>query len=296
MMPADSGPVRVFVACTEAEMLPMRVLAFSIREASSLPVEVSAIGSFARPIPRPRELRNQPRTPFSFQRFLIPELCGNQGRAIYLDADMQVFGDIGELWNQDMADHDMLTVYEGNSGRRGQFSVIVLDCGRLRWKVEDIVAGLDEGRFSYEQLMQEMCVAGNVGRTLSPTWNSLEKYEPGVTRLLHYTDMDTQPWIYLDHPLEHLWLDGLRRAIGAGAIPLADVERAVALGHLRPSLLAQLRREPLGHAALRRLDRHFVAPYKSIRSGKASPFLSWRAAMVAHGRRGLQRLRALARR
>jgi hypothetical protein len=288
-------PVRVFVACTPAERLPMRVLEFSIRETTALPVEVAAIHDFERPIPRPRELRNQPRTPFSFQRFLIPELCGYQGRAIYLDADMQVFSDIGELWNHAMNGFDLLTVREGNSGRRGQFSVMLMDCARLPWRVEDIIAGLDEERFSYEQLMQEMCVAPNVGRVLSPAWNSLEKYEQGATRLLHYTDMDTQPWVGLDHPLGKLWLDCLRRAIAAGAIAVADVERAVALGHVRPSLLPQVLGTGSTRSALRSLDQDFVAPFKSIRSGQSSPFLSWRAALLAQGRRGLQRLRALAR-
>ena len=288
-----NGIIRVFVACTDAEWLPMRVLEYSIRETTSAGVEVRAISSFQRPIPRPRDLRNQPRTPFSFQRFLIPELCGFQGRAIYLDADMQVFSDIAALWNHPMEGHDLLAVREGNSGRRGQFSVMLLDCARLRWRVEDIVTALDEGRFTYEQLMQEMCVAPSVGRTLSPAWNCLEKHESGVTKLLHYTDMDTQPWVSLDNPLEHLWVACLRRAIAAGAIARAEVERAVALGHIRPSLLPQLDGEP-PRAELRRADRSFVAPYKGIRSGHATPFLTWQAAISAYGRRGLQRLRALA--
>jgi hypothetical protein len=290
-----TAPVRIFVACTPAERLPMRVLEFSIRETTSLPVEVAAIDDFQRPIPRPRELRNQPRTPFSFQRFLIPELCGYAGRAIYLDADMQVFSDIGELWNRSMDEFDLLTVSEGNSGRRGQFSVMLLDCARLQWRVEDIVAGLDGERYTYEQLMQEMCVAPAVGRILSPAWNSLERYEQGATRLLHYTDMDTQPWVHLDHPLGTLWLDCLRRAMAAGAIVVTDVESAVALGHVRPSLLAQLNDPRAPDSALRRLDQNFVAPFKSIRSGQSSPFLSRRAALLAQGRRALQRLRVLAR-
>lgn len=289
------SPVRVFVACTLAERLPMRVLEFSIRETSSLPVEVAAIGAFDRPIPRPAELRNQPRTPFSFQRFLIPELCGYQGRGIYLDADMQVFTDIAALWNHPMEGADLLAVSEGNSGRRGQFSVMLLDCARLRWRVEEIVDGLDQGRYSYEQLMQEMCVAPRVGRVLAPQWNSLEKYEPGVTCLLHYTDMNTQPWISLRNPLGGLWVDCLRRAVAAGFIPLGEVEQAVAQGHVRPSLLAQLREPAAAPSRLRALDRHFVAPYKSIRSGKARPWVSWRGAVAAYGQRGLQRLRELTR-
>jgi hypothetical protein len=286
--------IRVFVACTDAERLPMKVLEFSMRETSAQPVVVRAIASCGRAIPRPRDLRNQPRTPFSFQRFLIPELCGFRGRAIYMDADMQVFADIAEIWNEPMADNDLLTVSEGNSGRRGQFSVMLLDCARLQWRIEEIVAGLDANRFTYEQLMQEMCVAPRVGRTLSPTWNSLEQFDPAVTRLLHYTDMDTQPWVSLNNPLQSLWVSCLRRAIDAGFLAAEDLRGEIALGHVRPSLAAEVLDGETSVARLRTLDRAFVAPYKSIRSGQSTPWLSWRGRVNSMARRGLQRMRALA--
>lgn len=283
--------VRVFVAATEGEWLPMKVLEFSMRETSAHPVEVRGIASFERPIPRPKDLRNQPRTPFSFQRFLIPELCGFKGRAIYLDADMQVFTDIGEIWSAPMVEHDLLTVREGTAGRKGQFSVVLLDCERLRWSIDAIVRGLDEGRYTYEQLMYEMCVANSVGRTLDPAWNSLERYEAGMTRLLHYTDMNTQPWVSTHNPLGHLWTDCLRRAIAAGAITAGDLEREIARGHVRPSLLPEIQGTLVSQAQARQLDENFRAPYKFLRMGKSSPWASWSTAVGTFGRRMLRRLR-----
>lgn len=285
-----NDPVRVFVASTAAEWLPTRVLEFSIQEASALPVQLNRIASFERSIPMPRELHNRPRTPFSFQRFLIPELCDYQGRAIYLDADMQLFTDIGALWNAPMDGHELLAVREGTEGRKGQFSVVLLDCARLQWRIESIVQGLDQGRYTYEQLMHEMCVAGSVGRTLDPGWNSLEKYEPGRTLLLHYTDMDTQPWVSLNNPLAHLWVECLRRAIGAGFITEEELAREIAAGHVRPSLMEELKRPGARKGELRRFDVGFVAPYRSIRSGKARPWLSLRSMLAFYARRGLQRL------
>lgn len=290
---ANPECVRVFVACSRSEWLPRKVLEFSIREATRLPVEVAAIGDFERAIPLPKEIRNRPRTPFSFQRFLIPELCGFQGRAIYLDADMQVFADIGELWNAPMDGNDLLTVRDGTAGRRGQYSVVLLDCARLGWKVEDIVQGLDAGRFTYEQLMYEMCIAAGVGRTLDPAWNSLERFVPGETRLLHYTDMDTQPWVSLDNPLQALWVRCLLRAIDAGFLSADDLRREIDLGHVRPSLAAEVLAGEASPAQLRALDRGFVAPYKSIRSGQSTLWLSWRGRVNSIARRGLQCVRAL---
>lgn len=282
----NSGQVRVFVAASKGEWLPMRVLEFSMRETTALPVEVCAIASFGKTIPQPRDLRNRPRTPFSFQRFLIPEICGYEGRAIYLDADMQVFTDIAQVWDHDMGAHDLLAVSEGTAGRKGQFSVMLLDCAKLRWNIADIVRGLDERRYTYEELMHGMCVAASVGRTLDPAWNSLESYSPGVTRLLHYTDMDTQPWVSTANPNGRLWTECLRRAIAAGFIEPGELAREVALGHVRPSLVPETQGASLARAEATRLDAGFRAPYKSIRAGSARPWTSWRALAKA----GAQRL------
>jgi len=114
-----SSSIRVFIAATADEWLPTRVLEFSMREATALPVDVRMIASFGRAIPMPAHPRNFPRTPFSFQRFLIPELCAYQGRAIYLDADMQVFADMADLWGHPMQAHDLLTVERGRAWPTG---------------------------------------------------------------------------------------------------------------------------------------------------------------------------------
>lgn len=281
--------VRVFVASTPAEWLPMRILEFSIRETTSLPVEFLAICTFNRTIPMPLAVENRPRTPFSFQRFLIPELCGFSGKAIYLDADMQVFRDICDLWNHDFAGCDLQTVREAQKGRRGQFSVILLDCERLKWNIEEIVAALNAGELNYASLMFEMQTAKRIGWDISPEWNSLERFNPETTALLHYTDMNTQPWISIANPLGHLWVACLRRALAAGFISRSEVEREISSGHVRPSLLPQL---DAGidstlelPAAVRRLDRGFVAPYRHLRSGHARPWTSARTALFALLRR-----------
>lgn len=272
----DIEKIRVFVASTKSEWLPLKVLEFSIKETSSNAVEVYSINNFARVIPTPKKNNNRPRTPFSFQRFLIPELCGYSGKAIYLDADMQVFRDISELWNQDFSSCDLQTVQNAKKGRRGQFSVMLLDCKALEWNVEHIVADLDAGGLNYAALMYEMRVAKKVGRDISHNWNSLECYEEGNTSLLHYTDMHTQPWISTANPLGYLWIACLRRAIQSGFISHEDLEREVQLGHVRPSLILQvdlgiddaltLNRLQLG------LDKDFIPPYKMLELKKSNIF------------------------
>lgn len=281
--------IHIFVASTEVEWLSARVLEFSIRETTGHSVEVTPIYTIGRTIPVPQAIENRPRTPFSFQRFLVPELCAFTGRAIYLDADMQVFQDIGELWDWPLDGCDLQTVSEAGLGRRGQFSVMLLDCARLVWNVDEIVAALDAGELDYTGLMYEMRVAQRIGRTVPQEWNALECFDPERTCLLHYTDMNTQPWISTANPLGHLWVACLRRALTTGFISRTELECEITAGHVRPSLQHQL---DAGidntlelPAAVRRLDRGFVAPYRRLRSGRARPWTSARTALFALLRR-----------
>lgn len=262
-------PARVYVGSTEAQMLAVKVLEFSIRKHASLSVEVFPLHRAPIEVPVPADPAQRPRTPFSFHRFLIPAWAGNSGRALYVDSDMQVFKDLRGLWGLPFEGADLLTVAEpAGTGRRPQFSVMLLDCGALRWDIRAIVADLDAGRLTYETLMYEMRAARNVRASIDPAWNSLERYDEGRTALLHYTDMPTQPWISARNPLGHLWVRDLLDAIDEGAISRAEVQEEAGKGHIRPSLLYQIDRRHLDATTLparvRQEDEHYVAPYQQM--------------------------------
>ncbi|MEX0830734.1 MAG: glycosyltransferase [Nitrospirales bacterium] len=275
-----SDIIRVFVAGTPSEWLAMRVLEFSIRETTNLPLEFSALYSFDRPIPRPQAKKNWPRTPFSFQRFLIPELCSYEGKAIYLDADMLVFRDIAELWNQPLNDCDLQAIKEPRQGLSSQFSVMLLECARLHWNIEEIISALDSGELEYVQLMREMCIVDQIGWDIRPDWNSLEQYKSDETALLHYTNMPTQPWVASANPLGPIWVGFLRRALDAGFISQKELEREVTVGHVRPSLQVEVEQgcDQVGTSPfrLRHMDRDFIPPYERLRLGKPRIFPSIR--------------------
>lgn len=127
-------------------------------------------------------------TDFSAFRFAIPEMCGFQGRAIYLDADQIVLGDIGELWDLPqrgpwMCRHVPLT------------DVSVIDCAafdRPDWpRIERMkLSGWGAGRY-VDLLLRLGLVAGGV----PAAWNTLDR-EPltATTKLAHFTTVPTQPW------------------------------------------------------------------------------------------------------
>lgn len=263
------SPIRIYVGSLEEQMLAVKVLEYSIRKHASMTVELLPLHHAPLQTPVPADARNAPRTPFSFQRFLIPALAEHRGRAIYVDSDMQLFADIRQLWVTPFAGADLLAASKpSDSGRRPQFSVMLLDCESLGWDIGEIVKQLDRGELTYEQLMFEMKVAKNIRADLDSRWNSLEHYEPGRTALLHYTDMATQPWVSRDNPLGYLWTRDLIEAVNAGYIEIDYVRRHVELGYVRPSLFYQVAHQIEDTASLPAkavaLDDSFVAPYQQM--------------------------------
>ena len=253
-------PLRIFVGTDESQVVAHRVLEYSIRKAASVPVEVTPMLDW--PHPRPKDPRNKPRTTFSYYRFMIPERCGYRGRALYVDADMLVFGDVAELADLPFDDHSVLctvpaptAAWDGRGGTpmgARSLAVSLLDCGRLPWKIDEIVAGLDEGRYTYAQLMSDLCVVPpeQVADTIPPEWNDLEHFQPDRTKLLHYTVVPTQPWKNDDNPLGELWMGWYREAVEAGAVPPEEVEALVRAGHVKRSLTAALRSAPSRRSVL----------------------------------------------
>lgn len=273
------SPIRVYVATTEVQMLAVKVLEYSIRKHASMSVEVFPMHLGAVDIPRPKHEKNWPRTPFSFQRFIIPQLAGYKGRAIYLDSDMQVFKDIKHLWMLPFNDAQILTVREPEiTGRRPQYSVMVLDCEHLDWNIQEIVSKLDDGQLNYESLMYEMAVAKIIKADIEHEWNCLERYNENSTALLHYTDMSTQPWVSTDNPLGYLWFRDLFEAIDDGFISVEDVKHHVDQGYVRPSLWYQVEHRIddslLLPKAAKQLDAGFKAAFTTIHSHGARAWIS----------------------
>jgi hypothetical protein len=263
------APIRVYVGSQEEQMLSVKVLEHSIRRHTSMSTEVVPLHRTGIRFATPREPGNRPRTPFSFQRFAIPQLAGYRGRAVYLDSDMLVLRDMRALWTLPFDGADLLAAQAADpADRRPQFSVMLLDCERLRWTPEQVINALDSGQVDYARLMFEMALAREVHATIPSSWNSLERYEPERTALLHYTDMHSQPWVHPRNRWGHLWVRELMLAIEAKFIGIDEVQDHVERGWVRPSLLDQLRahreRPRLLPALERWRDRKFVAPYKKL--------------------------------
>jgi lipopolysaccharide biosynthesis glycosyltransferase len=262
-------PVKVYVGSQEEQMLSVKVLEYSIKKRTTASVDVFPMHQSKIKYSVPKDPSNRQRTPFSFQRFTIPQLNNFEGRAIYVDSDMQVLKDIRQLWNLPMASNDVFTVKKkDDTDRILQFSVMLLDCNKLKWSVDNIVEMLDNGELSYHSLMREMRVAKNIGVKIPHTWNCLEWYKEGESALVHYTDMDTQPWVSVKNPLCKIWMEDLIEAIEVGFINIEMVKDHVKKSWVRPSLLYQIEHKIFDSLKLPKealnLDKDFIAPYKKL--------------------------------
>ncbi len=250
METAIEDPIRIFVGTDRSQRIGVKVLEYSIARHTQRPFEVISLEDVQ--LPEPEDKRQVQRTGFSFARFAIPKLAGFRGKAIYMDADMLVFRDIGELWDLPFNGRKMLiqeAVAEPADAsadvnsvrlRKKQCAVALLDCGALDWHPEKIIAGLD-GEYNYEQLMSELCILNDeeLGYSIPAQWNSLEVYNSDTCNL-HFTDMPTQPWVSTNNPLGFLWLATLRDMLDEGVIDEQSLLEEVRLGYARPSLLTEL--------------------------------------------------------
>lgn len=231
-------PVRIFIGADETQILGAKLFEYSVKRHASVSVKCEIINNDG--LPTPSDPQRRARTGFSFCRFKIPELCGYRGRAIYVDADMQVFTDIKDLWSRDFKEAWLLysELAQGSGARVPQYSVMLLDCDKLDWDAKQLVKDLDAGAYDYKQLMAEfaMMPADKKKPYLEFEWNSLEHFEEGRTKLIHYTDMPTQPWVSNQNKHGEIWYAELRRAVADGFVTIAEIHAEIDKGHVSPLL------------------------------------------------------------
>lgn len=227
----------VVIGAAREGKLPSLVLEHTIRKHAKEPVSI--VHTWDKPFPEPKKPENRSRTGFSFVRFAVPALCGYEGLALYLENDQIVFRDVSELF---AIPRNGATVLRP----KNQASVLVIDCNHVRWDLGLILDGLDCGEYTYQNLMEDLCVEAKfkIERSIPNTWNSLEEFDAKKTALLHYTNMVKQPWRLWGHGLGWLWIRELADAVKIGRIPLEIVREEVAAKHVVPEVLAAVENEP----------------------------------------------------
>jgi hypothetical protein len=248
---SQAAPVRVFIGSGEASLVERKTLIYSLRKHTRRPLDIYVFNGThnaiehndAEPVAAPLSLKvkYQNRTEFSNYRFLIPELCGGEGRAIWLDSDMICLADIGELFDTAMDGCDFLAAPETNAGPGSwALSVMLIDCSRCRFDIEMVFREIDQGLYSYTDFhqMRSRFLARHPYRIggLSRSWNMLDRHDD-QTKIIHYTGLYTQPWKYRDHPYGELWFRYFNEARMVGDVSDWDIELSKFRSAVRLDLL-----------------------------------------------------------
>lgn len=169
-MDDQAGCVKVFCGYDPRQPLAYNVLQHSIHRNSKRRIIIEPLMLEKLPLKR-RGL-----TAFTYSRFLVPWLCDFAGRAIFLDSDIVVTGDIGELWDQ--ADGLSSVQVMRDQARFEWPSVMLFNCEHCKMLTPEYI------ETAPNPLMLDW---GSVG-SFAPEWAHLVGYmEPKEAKLYHYT-------------------------------------------------------------------------------------------------------------
>jgi mitochondrial fission protein ELM1 len=250
LAPSPKPPVRIFLGTEPGQYRAERVFVWSIQQHRD-PSRVYEVYLMKDLVGFDRRGWT---TGFTNYRFAIPHLAGGRGKAIFNDVDEAYFGDPAGLFDLDLGGHGYLSTSDSET------SVMLIDCERMAplWSLERAQRELKK-----EILRRTLAVPGIRG-DLPPEWTARdEEFEPGRSRLQHWTTLHTQPWrplpgrfVYQPNPTGHLWFD-LERSADAAGYQVFGAERPSArFGEL----VARLRAAPRTPRAGRPSARDLPAP------------------------------------
>lgn len=246
--------VKVFIGSGEASLLERKTLIHSLRKHTQRELDIYVINGThnaielndSEPFLAPMSLRVKYRnaTEFSLYRFLIPEICNYQGKAIYVDSDMVCLSDIGELFDTPTNGCSFLAKKGAYKAYRGTdfwgLSVMLIDCEKSRFDLEAIFDNIEQGLFNQTDLMAMsrtfLSHHPYVIEELDTQWNVFDYWDKD-TKLIHYTGLYTQPWKYPNHPYGELWFNYFNEAIASGFITNQDIDLSVHRAYVRRDFL-----------------------------------------------------------
>ena len=218
--------IRIFVGCASGDDLESQaVLEYSLRSRASRPVEIVWMQQSRDPaspyfVGKPDGWNTKAwSTPFSGFRWAIPEICGFEGEAIYMDSDMIVLDDIAKLWDQKFEPGKLLLA-KGGDADAWRFCVAKWNCAEAKNHLPPM-SEFRPIRKGHADLKRKFAGSTLVQR-FKGNWNCVdgEDYasldDPDI-KILHYSAEHTQP--QLRHALPRLaaagrshWFDGTTKA------------------------------------------------------------------------------------
>ncbi len=217
---------------------------------------------------------------FAPLRRMVPELLGFAGRALVIDPNVFAIGDVYELLSRNMNGKAILCRQkpECRAGRRlCSSAVMLLDCAKLtHWDWKRDIDDLFSCRLALGPWLSLLDESPEQVGLLEEEWNHLDTLNE-KTKLLHNTEIRTQPWktglpyaprgsIWLrrvarrmvslgrdrtvrcqPHPdprQEQLFFALLRECLEQGSVTTRFLRKAIRKGYLRKDAFARLPGRP----------------------------------------------------
>ena len=113
--------IKIFIGSGEASLVERKTLIYSLHKHTKRKLDIYVFNGTHNALehnqdepvlaPLPLKLKYlNGSTEFSLYRYLIPQICQYRGKAIYLDADIVCLADIGELWDAELKEVDLLAL------------------------------------------------------------------------------------------------------------------------------------------------------------------------------------------
>jgi lipopolysaccharide biosynthesis glycosyltransferase len=245
--------IKVFIGSGEASLLERKVAIYSLRKHTKRDLDIYVFNGTHNAIelndrepflaPLSLKLKYQNITEFSLYRYLIPEICNYQGKAIYIDSDIICLTDIARLFDTHLNDCDFLAkgdAYNNRGEKLWALSVMLIDCQKCRFDLETFYREIAMGLYTDRDLA---CMSSaflshhpyKIGN-LDPNWNVFDRADRD-TNLIHYTNLYTQPWKYPNHRYGELWFDYFRSAIDSGFVTPKDIQLSKIRSYVRPNIM-----------------------------------------------------------
>ncbi len=186
--------IRIFIGSDIYNVKAEKTLDYSIRKHTKSDIDFIVMSRFLDNNDwKGWKHTNKWATCFSCFRWAIPAVCNFQGKAIYLDSDMLVLGDILDLYNSDCSAGIATTPKRSSS-------VAVFDCSKFADIPEfqlDNLKNSDTSTNAYFGILKNRGMVSYI----TQDWNCLDGdgWDKNKTKLVHYTDLQMQPW----HPAPH---------------------------------------------------------------------------------------------
>lgn len=193
--------IKVFVGCdpNNCDLEQMMVLDYSIKKHTTEPVEIIWMqlsrdpNSFWYSNPEKGEGWNTSVwvTPFSAFRWAIPEYCGFEGRAIYMDADIIVLDDLLKLWQHPIAGKSIVAAKSNSDMAR--LCTCVWDNKKAKKHLIP-VEKLRTDSGAYKRLMSLIQKKPELVQPYEGSYNCIDGEDLALDEIsiLHYSDMGTQ--------------------------------------------------------------------------------------------------------